>query len=337
MWRRGYVASAWVGAVDSVVVLPDRARTPQVLAAHMKAAALERLERLTLGPAEFSVIKAITIGQRQNFDPALREAYSLSGAAHLLSVSGLHVGIVAMLANMFLSFLPALRRGHRIRNIAVVAMVWLYAMMTGLSAPALRAAMMFTGVQFAYFSSRRHEGMNGLLATATVMLLLNPNYLYDMSFQLSFAAVMGIFVMYRPLMAMVRSRWRALNAVWSVVMIGIAASVAIAPLVAYHFGYVSIIGIFLNPAVIITANIILMLGVAWIIAPVAWLNGIVSFTLNSAAWVQNTLVEFSASVWWASLRVDFALWQVLASYLLFAAIYWVVQRYFTPRKKNVFG
>ena len=143
--------------------------------------------------------------------------------------------------------------------------------------------MMFTGAQLALAASRTGNSANILLATATVMLLVNPNYLYDISFQLSFTAVAGIFLFYRPLYGLVHSRIKALNAFWAIFMVGLAASLATAPLVSYYFGRIPLIGIILNPLLILTANATVLLSLLWIIAPLPLLQGPFSAAIGAAA------------------------------------------------------
>lgn len=134
----------------------------------------------------------MTAGDRRSLSPALRAAYSRSGTSHLLAVSGLHVGIVFLLANLLLWWLPLFRHGHILRNIAVILLIWLYAATTGFPPSVVRAALMFSVLQFALASSSEYVGMNTLAGVAFVMLLFHPDYLFDISFQLSFIAVAGI-------------------------------------------------------------------------------------------------------------------------------------------------
>lgn len=326
MARRGYVASMWVNGKQETIILPDKARTPKYFASRMQLGATERMDRLTLDPAAAQVARAMTIGARGNMDRGLRDNYSITGTSHLLAVSGLHVGIVAMLINLLLYLLPAFRRGHIVKNIIAVATIWLYAMTTGLSPSVLRAAIMFTGVQLALASSRKGDSLNILLGTASVMLLINPNYLYDISFQLSFVAVLGIFMLYNPLYKLVRTRFRAVNALWAVIIIGVAASLATMPLVSYYFGRIPVIGIVMNPLVVATANITVLFSLLWIIMPFGFLNGIFSAVIGFSAGLQNDIVEFCATKSWASAQVGLSGWQTIFVYLAALAV-WALIKY----------
>ena len=294
MQRRGYSASLWI----------DSRQTLRTRASRLQQEATERLARLDLRPDAFATTAAMTTGDRHAIDTTLRDRYGVTGASHLLAVSGLHVGIVALLVNLLLWPLAA---------------IWGYAALTGLSPSVVRAAAMFSGVQLALALSRPRSGVNLLCATASVMLLLWPNYLFDVSFQLSFAAVAGIFLLYPPLHAAVRSRFRAANAIWSVFIVGLAATLATLPLVSYHFGRIPLIGLVINPLLILTANITVLLALLWILAPVPALHGLFSTVLNTAAGFQNDLIATAARRSWASLPLRLSAAETLAAYLLLAA------------------
>lgn len=324
MKRRGYSATVWVNAGDEIITLPGKARTPRIAAGRMQSAAIERLGRLRMDGGAMTVAQAMTAGSRSGFDPALRDNYSLTGASHLLAVSGLHVGIVAMLINMLLWLLPLAHRGHIAKNIIAIAVIWLYAFVTGLSPSVLRAAMMFTGAQFALASSRKGAGINIMLGTASVMLLINPNYLYDVSFQLSFAAVFGIFMFFEPLYGLARTRFRAANLLWSAFIIGFAATLVTAPLVSYYFGRIPVIGLLMNPLVVLTAHITVLFSLLWIIAPIGFLNGAFSTIIGFSAGLQNDVVGFCAAKSWASVPVQLSAWQAVLVYIVIFTLWWLL-------------
>lgn len=326
MRRRGYTCSVWINDSQRVVTLPEKNRTPGMAASKIRAAAAERLSRLELPAGQAATAAAMSLGQRDALTPEMREEYSLTGASHLLAVSGLHVGIVALLVNLILYLLPSFRHGHIIKNAAAIAAIWAYALLTGLSASALRAAMMFTGAQIALAASRTGNSVNILLATATVMLLINPDYLYDPSFQLSFAAVAGIFVLYPSLYSSVASRFKTLNAFWALFMVGLAATVATAPLVSYHFGRIPIIGVLINPLLIITANITVLLSLWWILMPFEFLKGFFSAAIGFSTGLQNTIIESCSGKWWASLPLQLEMWQAAALYAAAAGLYFLLRQ-----------
>lgn len=326
MNRRGYTANIWINPSQSVINLPRKSHSPKVVAARIKSAAAERLSRLRLTPEELATAAAMTIGDRDGMGRKMREEYSLSGAAHLLAVSGLHVGIVALLFNVILYFLPSFRYGHIVKNLVAVTAIWGYALLTGLSPSVVRAAMMLSGAQLALAASRTGNSANILLATACIMLLVNPDYLYDVSFQLSFTAVGGIFVLYRPMYRAVCSRFKLLNALWALFIVGLAATLSTAPLVSHYFGRIPLIGLAVNPVFILTANVTVLFSLIWIMIPAGFLNEIFSLIIGFSTTLQNSLTETCASKSWASVPVRMEMWQVMAVYAAAIALYVILQR-----------
>ena len=98
------------------------------------------------------------------------------------------------------------------------------------------------------------NGYNVVLGTATLMLAVRPSYLFDVSFQLSFAAVLSILFFYPRLYRRRLSRYRTLDALYSSLLLGAAAQIGTLPLTAYHFGNVPLVSLAINPIVIFSAQ-----------------------------------------------------------------------------------
>jgi competence protein ComEC len=321
MALRGMHSRAYLVPGNLLRKAPHSSHTPAYFAARLQQKAVERLERLHLKPASRGVVEAMTAGYRGAVGREVRAEYSATGAAHLLAVSGLHVGIVFVLVNLLLYALPALRRGNIYRNLLAVAAIWIYAMASGLSPSVVRAALMFSFAQLALASGSHRNGLNIMLGSAVVMLALNPNYWGDMSFMMSYAAVLSIAAFFGPLYRLLKTRHKALNALISVMIVGVAASAGTAPLVAYWFGQVPLAGMVFNPAVILTAHIIVAFGVVWMVASVGVLNPVFSTVLDGAASVQNAVVGWGAARGWAAVEVsETPLWVVVAAYLVLGAL-----------------
>lgn len=303
MHLRGQHSRVWLVPGNLLRVAPHISRTPVYYAARLQEHAIERLSRLDISPDRLGVVTAMTAGDKRGVDRGVRGSYSATGAAHLLAVSGLHVGIVFVLVNLLLYLLPTVRRGHIVKNIAAILAIWLYAAAAGLAPSVVRAALMFSFAQLALASGSYRNGLNIMLGSAVVMLALNPNYWGDPSFMLSYAAVLSIAAFFRPLYRLVRTRFAVVNALLSVVVVGVVASLGTAPLVAYWFGNIPLAGMVINPPVILTAHVIVMCGVLWVIAPVGPLGPLFSGVLDFAAGVQNAIVDWSARLPWAAVHV----------------------------------
>ena len=257
-------------------------------------------------------------GERRGITPELRARYSRSGLSHLLAVSGLHTGIVFVLINAVLWWLPLLRRGHLLKNLLAAGAVWLFVAAAGSPPSAVRAAVMCTVLQAALASTSEYVGMNALATAAFGMLLWNPNWFGDISFQLSFLAVAGILAWGVPLCRRCRTRWKGLNIVIDAYLIGLAATVATAPLVSHTFGIVPLAGLAVNPLAIALAGVVVFGGALWMLAPVGVLAPAFGFVTGTAAGWINALARLTASLPGGAADYTLGGWQTVVIYLVFA-------------------
>lgn len=288
MASRGYVGRAFVSAQEIRHV--GHHNRPRYLALAVQNRAAQRLERLSLGQSELAVVEAMTIGRRTSTDASMRDAYSRTGCSHVLAISGLHVGIVFLIINALLYAVPLFKRGHIVKCIVALLLIWCYTFVSGLSPSAVRAAVMFSGLQVGLITSEIRSPLNSIAAAALLMLTVRPDYLYDTSFQMSFAAVCGITLWFSPMFNAVRSGSRLLNALWGALLVGITASIAVLPLTACHFGQVSVVGFLLSPAVVALAYIIVTVGLVWILLPPGFATPLFSAALGYATEALNNLV-----------------------------------------------
>lgn len=289
MARRGFTGTLWLSERTLVERLPGRRE-----ALHQHA--VERLGRLGIGGDAGAVCLAMVAGDRSGITPTLRADWSRSGLSHLLAVSGLHTGIVFVLVNLMLWWLPLLRRGHLVRNLLAAACIWLYVAAAGFPPSAVRAAVMCTMLQFALASASEYVALNALATAGFGMLLWNPAWLGDISFRLSFIAVAAILAWGVPLCRRLRTRWRALNLLTDALAISLVASLATVPLVSHTFGIVPLAGLLVNPVAILPATVVVLGGAVWMILPVAWFAPVFGWVLSAAAGMLNTLAQTAASI-----------------------------------------
>jgi competence protein ComEC len=206
---------------------------------------------------EYGVIAAMALGDKSALSGDIREIYSLTGASHVLALSGLHLGIIYTL----LSFLLRSRRRSVFSQVLLVAAVWSFVFLTGLSASVVRSATMLT--LYAVFSvgGRRRMSVGALSFAALLMLLVNPLVLYDVGFQLSFAAVFSILVVLSFVDGLVSPVFimghRLLRWAGGLATVSVAAQMGVAPLIAYHFGRFSTYFLLTNFIVVPAATLIL--------------------------------------------------------------------------------
>ena len=264
--------------------------SPRSVAARVQSAAVSRLQRLGLESDDQTVAEAMVLGCRRGLKGELRDRYADTGNSHLLAVSGLHIGLVFVLVNVLLLFLPTLRYGHILKNIAAVILIWAFAFVSGLSPSAVRAALMFGMMQIGLAVSVEQNSLNTICGAALLMLTASPHYLFDVSFQLSFVAVVGIALWFPLLYSRIRSESRLLNRVWSLVLVGVCATVAVLPLVAYVFGRVSLLGVVMGPLLVVLAQITIVAGLLWCALPVEALSGVFRSVLGASVGWQNDIV-----------------------------------------------
>ena len=319
MYHRGFIGS---------VSLNHRATYEYIPAEHesLHDGAVDRLQSAMAPSDARAVVLAMTTGERCEISNSLRQSYSASGASHLLAVSGLHIGIVFMLINILLLPLLLLRYGNVVRSVVAVALIWLFVWLCGLSPSAVRAAIMFSLLQLSLSSVREYASVNVLAGTAFVMLAFDSHLLFDISFELSFVAVAGIVLWAVPLYRLCATRSRVVNALLGILIVGMASTVATMPLVANTFSTVSLVGVLINPIVVLLANVIVLAGVLSLALP-----HVAVVAERAAAW-QNRVVAWASSLPHGHFEVELADWAMWTIYLLFAVA--TILLLFLPKRKK---
>ncbi len=322
MHHRGFVGSVRLHATPQAEFAEPRHPSLHTLA-------VGRLKRLLPEGRGRAVLLSMSVGERGEIDRELRHAYSVTGTAHLLAVSGLHVGIVFTLLNLLLWFVPLMRHGNVLRSAAVIAATWLYVVVCGAPPSAVRAAVMFSALQLSLLSTGRHSSLNALGATAFAMLLFDPLLIHDIGFRLSFLAVAGILLWGVPLTRALHTRSRAVNALVGAVAVGASAALATAPAVSAAFGIVSIVGIVLNLFVVALSNAVLFGAMTALFMPV---DAVAQWLAEASAWLvglQNGVVVRAAELPFSHLELRIPEWGEAAAYALFVAatlFAWAVER-----------
>lgn len=311
MQRRGYRGRCFLTRRSLLEQTPTPFQT-----LHLRAS--RRMHALCDTTQSGAVVRAMTVGDRSGLSTELRAAYARSGMAHLLAVSGLHTGIVFVLINAVLWWLPLVRRGHLLRNLLAVVALWLFVAAAGFPPSAIRAAVMCTLLQGALASSSTYRAMNAWAAAALGMLLWNPQWLFDIGFQLSFLAVAAILLWGVPLCRRFRTRWRVANYFVHALIIGLCASLATAPLSAYTFGILPLVGLLLNPVAVLLGGLVVGGGLLLLLFPFA--GAVLTPGLMALASLQNQLAVWVAE--WPLGASDYAPTEtgMVLFYLLFVAI-----------------
>jgi competence protein ComEC len=212
------------------------------------------------------VAEAMLLGVKTKIDFETLSTYSALGAIHILSVSGLHVGLLYMGLSLLFGFLLKHRpAGPYLFFGLMMALLWCYAGISGFSLPVLRSAWMFSVILFAKTLLRRQESLNTLAFSALVLLFLHPASLFDAGFQLSYLAVWGLIAFQQRWASVFQFsgwlRW-PLTQIWGLTCVALAAQVFTWPLIIYYFHQLPhpLSFFLLNPFLILFSSIALFLG-----------------------------------------------------------------------------
>lgn len=196
---------------------------------------LNILKKYGLKDDIFSVASALTLGYKNELDANIKQAYSSSGAMHILSVSGLHVGVIFLILNFLLFFFKKTRFQKILKAVLILLFLWFYALLTGLSPSVLRASVMFSFIVIGKTLNRNVNIYNSIAASAMLLLLINPLMLFDVGFQLSYLAVIGIVYYYPIIYKTLYVKNKILDKIWALTAVGISAQITTFPLSLYYF------------------------------------------------------------------------------------------------------
>jgi competence protein ComEC len=327
---RAYLARQGIGSLmpfAEAVRLSSGRGNPLLSALYsLRRQARDLVYRLYPDP-EASLLAGILLGDESGLSASLKEDFNDTGARHIIAISGFNITIIAgLLLALFRRFWGPLRGAW----LAILGIA-LYTFLVGADAAVVRAAVMGTFALLARQVGRRQVALNTLALTAALMALHNPLILWDVGFQLSFFATLGILLYAEPLQRWAQ-RWlterispdwaeRLTGPISEYVLITIAAQITTLPLLLYHFQRFSFLSLPTNililpaqPALMIFGGLAVLLALVFfplgrLLALVAW--PFAAYTIR--------IVEFFARPAWSSLALaPFSLVAVFAAYALIA-------------------
>jgi competence protein ComEC len=196
---------------------------------------LKQLRQIVPGPDAFAIAAALMLGYRNELDANLQQSFRNIGASHILAISGAHFAILFGMLYFMLSFLGNSPKAKRLKQIIFIPLIWYFAFLTGFSPSVVRASAMLTIWGMGELLGCRAFTYNTIAVAAFFMLLLHPLYLFDVSFQLSFMAVIAILVISPRLAKGYESKNRIIHYVWQLTCVSLAAQIGVLPLSVYYF------------------------------------------------------------------------------------------------------
>lgn len=289
--RRGVAWSVYLKRDDWLPTGVRRANPVYGFAYRFRQSMLQALQRCGVTDDEFGVAAAILLGYDESLPAQVRQNYVAAGSMHILCVSGMHVSVIYLLASFLLSLLGRGKRMALVRKVILLLLIWFYALITGLSPSIMRSALMITFLVFGELVRRKGFALNSIAASAFVLLLLDPNHLFAMGFQLSYVAVVGIVLLQKPIydLLYVKNKW--LDKAWEITAVSLAAQIATMPFTVYYFNqftpYFWLSNLVMTPiSFVVILGGMLLLAVSW----VPWVNMVVGKLVWTSVHVMNWVV-----------------------------------------------
>ena len=247
----------------------------------------------------------LILGYRAELSRELVEAYSKTGTMHVLSVSGMHVGIVFLVLTAVLRFMDRTKKTRLIRAFLIISVIWFYALLTGFSAPACRAAIMLSFIVLGKALNKHQNTYNLIAISAFFLLLFNPFYLVDTGFQLSYLAVTGIVYFHPKIYQAIYIKSKFLDYIWSYSALSLAAQLATFPFSIYYFHQFPVYFLISNLFIVFPVAFIMYAGILFMFIPFPtvlvyvgmFLNWLINFTNNILYFIENLPFSSLDGIW----------------------------------------
>lgn len=268
----------------------------------------QRLQQAELQGKELATTGALTLGYKEDLDSELRQQFQASGAAHVLAVSGLHTGILYAILFGLLTLGKRIRpryenwQGRCAIGVVIIAAMWTYAWLTGMTPSVVRCVVMITLVEIGRIIHRNSLTINTIAAAAVLILLVRPLDLWSISFQLSFAATTAIVIIATDIQKAlpvhrIRNAYLRPCVQWitGTIVVSIAAQLGTLPITMYTFGQLSNYFLLTNLIVLPIATVLVPLGLTTILFGGTGLgqalgiitNGLAAFMNNAVGWIES--------------------------------------------------
>ena len=272
-----------------------------------------------LSNEELAILSAITLGEKSILSKDTKNNFSAAGVSHILVVSGMHVGFIFMIISLLYSRLY--NRYYRLFvTIFGLVLLWLYALLTGFAPSVVRASFMFSLMLVFLFTGNKYRVIHALLLSATISLLANPALLFNISFQLSYLAVLSIVVFYKRIYHFLQRivpkfKWR--NNILSVIGVTLAAQVFTFPIVMFYFHQFPLFFMISNLCVVLLAPIIFIGGYLLIFTSVIpYVSNVIAYILNIILKFFEEIINIIASLKYAVIDVYISLFQCVLLYFI---------------------
>lgn len=292
------------------------------------------------GEKELGLAEALLIGYKDDLDQSLVQSYTNTGVVHIIAISGLHLGLIYWLLGLIFKPLKKRKSISWLRPVFIITGLWLFSILAGAQPSILRSAVMFTCIVFGETLSKKTSIYNTMSLSAFILLCINPYWLWDVGFQLSYAAVLSIIIFMQPVYNWFYIKNKLLDGIWKLNAVTIAAQILTVPLSIYHFHQFPVYFILTNfLAVPLSSAIVLgeILLCAIFFIPFIALS--IGKLLAWFIWLMNTYIqkiELLPFSLWDGLQITIL--QAILLFLVATGIsYWLIEKSKAALKLGLFA
>ncbi len=262
-----------------------------------RAQLIEWVKHFDFSKEEFSVANSLLFGFTGDLTEDVFASYSNTGVMHVLSVSGLHVGIIYIIINLLLQKVDA-SMTTRFRHFVIIAVIlWIYAMLSGMSPSIVRSALMFSMLKFSESVSNRAGSFHTYFACLFAMLIYDAYYLFDVGFQLSFCAVYGILYFQPKFKSWISVTKKYQVKIMELVSVTLAAQIVTIPISLYYFHQFPNYFIITNAIIVPISSLVMVIGLVFVsFSAVPFLGQFLFYVFKYALFFMNELVKFFNSL-----------------------------------------
>lgn len=290
------------------------------------------IQKNITGEKESGLAAAMLIGYKNDLDTTLVQSYTNTGVVHIIAISGMHLGLIYWLLNLLLRPLQQRKQIRWLKPILITALLWIFSLAAGAQPSVLRSALMFTFIVLGDSLSRKTSIYNTLSASAFLLLCINPCWLWDAGFQLSYLAVLSIVIFMRPVYNLLYFKNKIPDAIWKMNAVTIAAQLLTVPVSIYHFHQFPNYFLLTNLIAVPLSGIILIGEI--LLCTLSFIPALSLFTgrlLSLLIQLMNGWIEKVAALpfaTWENLEITVA--QTLLLYLLIILFGWWWQKRYKP-------
>lgn len=278
--------------------------------------------------SHFGIANALFLGNKDALSPEQKEHFSIAGVMHLFAVSGLHIGILYF---GFFGVARVIPYGKRLKPVILtllaLSFIWWYGWVVGFSPSVLRSLFMFSFLGFSNLIGRKGITVNIVFSSAVFQLLYNPMLLFQVGFQLSYVAVLGLIFLVPKIQSIYQPAHFILDKIWALMAVSIAAQIVTLPLTLFYFHQFSVYFLIANLLLVPLAPVIMIIGLVSILLFETMLGVIFGKMLSFSMFFINELTQQIANWPHSAIgNIQISTLEVAMMYLLIFGFYCLINQ-----------